>query len=81
MSDWFASGRAVDFVLVFIAVEAVWLIARGWRWTSALLLLTPGVCMLLAVRAALVGAGWEWVAAALSLSLPFHMADVARRSR
>ena len=83
MEGFFASGHAVDFVLAVIAAEFAFLSLRksGSRATAMdrILALAPGVCMLLAVRAALTGAPWPWVAAALTASLPFHLADVARR--
>lgn len=81
--DWqafFASGRAVDFVLVVLAAEALWLIlARRRPTVDVVLLLLPGACILLAVRAALTGASWTMVALWLALSLPAHAADLARR--
>jgi hypothetical protein len=61
-----------------------------WRWGSrdragaaldAFCTLAPGACLLLALRAALTGSGWVWVAAFLTLSLPIHIADLARRRR
>jgi hypothetical protein len=44
-----------------------------------LLALAPGACLVLAVRAAMTGAGWMWIALWLLASLPFHLADLARR--
>ncbi len=80
MAWLFASGHAVDIVLVVIAVEAAWLIGRaGWRPGDAALRLAPGIFMLLALRAALTGMTWPWVAGALTLSFPFHLADLRRR--
>ena len=81
MNEWFASGHAVDLVLAFIAIEAIWLCRRGWKIADAAVLLLPGVCMLIALRLALIGAAWPGIALALTLSLPFHLADIARRSR
>lgn len=78
----FTSGHAVDIVLVVIAIEFAWLVARsGWRATDALLCLAPGALMLLALRAALVGLDWRWIALPLLLSFPLNLADLARRSR
>lgn len=81
MGAFFASGHAVDVVLVVMLVEAIYLKIRGWAMSEIALLLLPGVLMLLGLRAALTGAGWLWVALPLALSFPVHLLDVARRSR
>ncbi len=78
MSWLFASGHAVDIVLAVIAVELVWLMARGKGGVDVLVRLGPGVLMLVALRAALVGLDWRWVALPLLLSFPVHLADLAR---
>lgn len=80
METFFASGRAVDLVLVIIAVEAAWLVGsrRMTPW-AALLVLGPGVFILLGVRAALVGADWWWISLALLASFPLHLLDLRRR--
>ncbi len=82
MAALFASGRAVDIVLVVIAVELVWLV-RGWRWplVRAALCLGPGALMLIALRAALIGLDWRWIALPLLASFPLNLADLARRNR
>ena len=65
MAGLFASGRAVDIVLVVLALELAWLtVRRGWRVGDALLRLGPGALMLLALRGALIGADWRWIALA-----------------
>ncbi|XUU61799.1 hypothetical protein ACRAQ6_05890 [Erythrobacter sp. HA6-11] len=83
MMDWFAwlfaSGRAIDFVLVVIAAEAVFLKARGWAMLELVFMLMPAVLILLGLRAALVGAEWWWIALPLLASLPVHLADVRQR--
>ncbi len=77
----------VDLILGVMAMEVVVLL---WRRRTDLtrdglidlvLAFAPGVCLLLALRAALTGAGWVWIAAALAASFPFHLADLARRRR
>ncbi len=78
MSWLFASGHAVDIVLAVIAVELVWLIVSGKAGADVLVRLGPGVLMLVALRAALVGLDWRWVALPLLLSFPVHLADLAR---
>ena len=83
MAQFFSTGRAVDLVLLVIALEFAFLSLRRQngrnRWLDRVLALMPGVCILLALRAALTGAPWVWVAAALAASFPFHIADVVRR--
>lgn len=80
MRDFFASGHAVDLVLLFLALEVAGLAwwRRGWA-ISALVAAIPGACLLLALQAALTGAPWPWVALWVGLSLPAHLADLARR--
>ena len=77
LAGFFASGRAVDVVLLVLAVEGAWLLMR--RRSDVLPALLPAVPILLALRAALTGAGWPWVAGWLALSLPVHLYDLARR--
>lgn len=83
MQDLFSSGRAIDLILAFMAVEFAVLYWRRRNRRSPLidlmLALAPGAFLLLAVRAALTGAGWIWTAAFLAASLPAHLADVSRR--
>lgn len=78
----FASGIAVDIVLVVMACEAAWLVlGRGWRGADMLLRLAPGALMMLALRAALTGAAWPWIALPLAVSFPIHLADLRQRPR
>lgn len=80
LMDWlFASGHAVDIVLAVITLEAIWLLSRGMRIADVLSLLLPGALILLALRAALVGAAWPWIAILLLASFPVHLIDLARR--
>lgn len=80
MSDWFASGRAIDLVLLVLVIEAA-LIARfaGARRWSLLVGLVPGAFLLLALRAALAQAPWQLVALLVTSSLPAHLLDLRRR--
>ena len=79
MNALFAQGHAVDIVLAVMAIELVWLIARGRNPMTVVLTILPGACMMIALRAALTGAGWQWVALALTVSLPAHLADLRHR--
>jgi hypothetical protein len=82
----FTSGRAIDLILVLVAVEfaaLAWRRRRGASPGAAILdialWLAPGVCLLMALRCALTGAPWTFVWAWLAASLPVHVADLIRR--
>lgn len=77
LAGLFASGRAVDIVLLVLVLEGLWLVVR--RRTDVLPALIPGALILLAVRAALTGSAWWVVAGWLALSLPAHLYDLRRR--
>ncbi|MFD2184423.1 hypothetical protein [Rhodoplanes azumiensis] len=86
MAELFASGRMIDLILALVVVEAVAL-AVLHRITGRLpplsrLLpnLAAGAFLLVAVRAALVGADWIWIAACLVAALMAHIADILTRS-
>lgn len=81
MADFFASGRAVDVVLLVLVLELGWLAWKNGRAAEAAFMLLPAALILLGLRAALTGAPWYWVAIALALSFPAHLADLARRMR
>jgi len=82
MEGFVRSGLAVDLVLLFLLAEAVllWGKLRGSGQFAAIALgLLPGLCLFLALRAALTGASWQWVLWWVALSLPAHLADLAAR--
>lgn len=79
MEAFFASGHAVDVVLAVLAIEAIWLVARGRPALAVLTMLLPAALILLGLRAALVGMEWIWIAVPLALSFPVHLADLSRR--
>jgi hypothetical protein len=87
MSALFASGHIVDAILILVVLEAALLAAWHWRTgrgvaPAALAAnLCSGGALLLAVRAALVGAWWGWVGAALLAALVAHLADLRGRWR
>ncbi|WP_342354863.1 hypothetical protein [Sphingomonas sp. CFBP 13714] len=68
-------------MLGVIALELLWLRRQGWSIATAALRLAPGMLMLFALRAALTGLDWPWVAVPLIVSLPVHLADLARTAR
>lgn len=77
----------VDLILVLVIVEgtALWLYGRrygrgpGPAQIAANLL--AGMCLLLALRAALSGLSMTWILAALTGALVAHVADVGLRWR
>lgn len=87
MSEFFASGRAIDLVLLVMLLEGLLLGVlfrrRGIGVVPADLLpmLLAGACLLLALRAALTQAPWPWVAGWVTLALFAHLADLRRRWR
>ena len=77
MSDLFASGHAVDLVLLFLVLEVLMIAwARRRSAANAITAALPGVCLLLALRASLTGQGWPFMALWIGRSLP---ADLMRR--
>lgn len=79
MTAFFASGHAVDLVLAVMVIEMAALIAARQSAMSAMLGFAPRMLILLALRAALVGATWPWIAATLAVSFPVHLLDLRRR--
>ena len=85
MSEWFASGRIIDVILLAMVAEGVLLAAvqartgRGLGTRPLLMTLTSGAALMLAVRAALVGASWGVVSACLMAGLAAHLLDLAAR--
>jgi len=85
VAELFATGRVVDLILALMALEGALLTAfwartgRGVAPADLVPNLLAGVCFLLALRAALVGAGWGWVALGLAAALPAHLIDLRRR--
>ena len=87
MSGWFSSGAIVDIALLLIAIEAVVLLfvarygkIRVTAW-PILANLASGACLLLAVRAALIGADWPYVALAMTGAFVAHAIDLIARIR
>lgn len=81
LAPLFTSGHAADLVLAVLALEALLLLRAGRPAIDVALLLLPGACMMLSLRAALVGASWPWIALPLAASFPVHLADLVRRGR
>ena len=85
MAAWVAGGAFVDAVIAFTLAEAialaVWHRATGRGLAAADWApnLAAGLCLMLALRAALAGAAWPWIVAALAGSGLAHAADLRRR--
>jgi hypothetical protein len=86
MPEWartfLESGNAALLVVAVMAAEAliVTYILKG-KAGPVLLGLLPGLCLVLALRAALVGDGALWIGFWISASLPAHLADLRNRIR
>jgi len=84
---WLAQGRWLDAVLLGVLLEAgalgLWhhRTGRGLRSAAWLPNLAAGLCLMLALRAALVGAHPVWSAAALAAAGLAHLADLRQRLR
>jgi hypothetical protein len=85
MDKLFASGHAVDGILVFMAIELLVLIAvrrlrrAGPSPRELIVSLSAGGALLLALRAAVVGSHWTMVAIWLSVALIAHVGDLSLR--
>lgn len=85
LAELFASGRAIDWILVLMAVEAVTLLlyrARTGRGVAPLPLLAnlaAGACLLLALRAALTGSAPILMWLLLGVALVAHLLDLLLR--
>lgn len=87
MQALFASGHVVDIALALTVIEAglvTWYarrIGRGPAPGPFLGNLLSGVCLMLALRAALVGAWWGWIGFFLIGALAAHLSDLRWRWR
>lgn len=87
VSGLFASGRVVDLALAVVAIEAALLVwhrrryGRGVPAAELFAFLAAGACLMLALRAALVGASWWWVAAPMAGAGVAHLLDLRLRWR
>jgi hypothetical protein len=85
VSQLFANGHVVDLIVGLMVAEALALTiyqrrtGRGIAPLDLLGNLLAGLCLLLALRAALAGAAWGWIAAWLSVALIAHLLDLQRR--
>ncbi|WP_372618495.1 hypothetical protein [Falsiroseomonas sp.] len=83
MEALFREGWIAALLLLVLAAEAAWLVARrGFAPHAGLLAVLPGAGFVIALQAALSGAPWWLVSLGLLLAGIAHMADLrARLSR
>jgi hypothetical protein len=85
MNEFFTSGNAVNLVLFVVACELLilalvrWKTGRGIPGIDLVANAASGVCLLLALRAALTQQPWIWIALALAGSFVAHVVDLSRR--
>ena len=85
MDEFFAGTRLIDWVIAFTALEGLALAAyhrrtgRGMAFGDYAANLAAGLCLMLALRAALAGASWPWIALCLLAAGIAHGADLWRR--
>lgn len=87
IAELFSTALIADIILAFMVLEAIVLVLynrktnRGFAPASVFWMLLPGSCLVLALRAVLVGASWQWVALAVSVSLIAHLCYLRQRLR
>lgn len=80
-------GAIVDFAIAVALVETLVLVlrhrrtGRGIAPADLLPNIAAGLCLMLALRAALVQADWVWIVAPLAASGVAHVLDLRRRQR
>ncbi len=81
------TAALADCVLVLTVMEAVglglwhWVTGRGLSAAAAARMVLPGLCLMLALRAALSADAWVWVPLALMGALVAHLVDLRWRWR
>ena len=84
---FFSSGRVVDAIIAITIVEGVGLAiyhrmtGNGVAPQEYLLNMIAGLCLMLALRFALVGSTWVAIAICLTASGMLHVLDLSRRWR
>ena len=76
LEQMFQSGHIAFIILTVMLAEAVFLSRYFKRFPGMITGLAAGACLVLALRAALVGQGWLVIAAFLALSLVFHLLEI-----
>ncbi|MEO0996631.1 MAG: hypothetical protein AAFX58_03840 [Pseudomonadota bacterium] len=87
LEDLIRSGRIVDIMLLFVAIEIVALLlyrrrsGGGLEGLPLFLNIGAGASLMLALKFSLTRASWVPVAVCLVAALVFHVADVVQRLR
>lgn len=85
ITELFASGRILEFILAGMAIEAAGLVwwhrrtGTGLAPAAVLPYLLSGMAMLLAWRLSIGGAWWGWISACLLTGGLLHLLDLRRR--
>ncbi len=85
MDEFIRSGRAVDWILVVIALEVLALLGyraltgRGPAPSAFVGNILAGSSLLVALRIALAGASWVWIGLSLTAAFAAHLVDLAIR--
>ena len=85
VAELFATGHAVDGILVLMLIESIALILIGRKLRRAIptlhvvVSIGAGAALLLALRAALIGAPWQWISLWLLAALIAHLLDLRYR--
>lgn len=87
LSAAFQSGLIADVIIGLMVAEWLMLAALHWWYDVGpdprrlVANFLAGLCLVLALRAALTGASWSWLAVWLGAALLAHVADLAQRWR
>jgi hypothetical protein len=82
LQTWLESGNAVLLMIAIILVEIIVLaFVLKARSRSIIIGLIPGLCLMLALRAAILGQDAVWIGLWLTASLPAHLIDLYGRMR
>jgi hypothetical protein len=79
VSELYTCGTIADIVIAFLALEAivlVFLLRRSPAFPRLVAGLAAGLCLVLALRAALTGSGWPSLATFLMLSFLAHAIEL-----
>ena len=79
MWELWGGVRAAAAILAVLAIESILLVRGGRPLVDVASMLLPAALIVVALRAALVGADWPWIALPLALSFPVHLWDLSRR--
>lgn len=82
MEQWFSTGRSIDVIIALVAIEMLGclLLKQKMQYGSYVkefvTTLLSGLCLLFALRGALVSASWIYIASGLLVSFCFHIVSL-----